>query len=125
MGRFRDAAAIAGGMTAALALAALSVTPGLTVRNKCNQDIVIAVHYRAASGWATTPFVSVAAGRSVDRVASSDNAIFYYYAESLSGGHKWAGDQNFRVDGKPYPMKKKELELDSQRNRFLLLLSCG
>lgn len=114
------------GLCAALcAQASLTVTPGLTVINVCGQEIAIAVRYKATSGWTTTSFVNVRAGGSRDRVASTNNSIIYFYAQSLSGKHKWAGDVNHKVDGQVYGMKKKQLELDSERNRYVLSLSCS
>jgi uncharacterized membrane protein len=122
----RASIAIVGCWTVAdSAYAGLTVNPGLSVRNDCGQEIAIAVHYKAGTGWATTSFVNIPARGTKERVASSTNSVFYYYAESLSGKHKWAGDKNFKVDGKVYGMKKKELTLDEQRNRFLLTLSCA
>jgi uncharacterized membrane protein len=104
--------------------ATLTVTPGLAVTNACNTEIAIAVHYKANTGWATTSFVSIPANRTKERVASSSNSIFYYYAESTSGKVRWSGDSNFPVEGKAYPMKKTQLEWDEDRNRYHLRLTC-
>lgn len=111
---------------AAPAGASLTVTPGLTVSNRCNKDIVIAVHYKDSRGnWTTTSFTSIRAGGQKERVASSDNSIFYYYAESTTGSPtRWSGDRDTKVEGKTYPMKEKKLNLDRDRNRFLLELTC-
>ncbi len=111
---------------AAPAGASLTVTPGLTVSNRCNKDIVIAVHYKDSRGnWTTTSFTSIRAGGKKERVASSDNSIFYYYAESTTGSPtRWFGDRDTKVEGKTYPMKEKKLNLDRERNRFLLELTC-
>lgn len=104
--------------------ASLTVTPGLTVTNTCNTDIAIAVHYKAGTGWSTTSFVSIPARKTKERVASSSNSIFYYYAESASGKYRWTGDKNFAVAGKVYPMKRTALDLDEDRNRYHLRLTC-
>ena len=118
-------AAIAGCLLPALAAnASMSVTPGLAVTNTCNTDIAIAVHYKANTGWTTTSFVNVPAKRTKERVASSSNSVFYYYAESPSGKYRWSGDHDFRVEGKAYPMKKTKLEWDDDRNRYHLRLTC-
>jgi hypothetical protein len=121
------------GLTAGLLLptlsahATLNVTPGLTVTNACGADIAIAVHSKGNAGWSTTPFYTIRARGSRERVVSSDNSIFYYYAESLSGNPRirWSGDKNFTVDGKVYPMKETRLNRDDDRNRYHLRLTCG
>lgn len=107
--------------------ASFTVTPGLTVHNKCHKDIVIAVRYRDGGGtWRTTPFNSIPARARRSRVVSSDNSIFYYYAESTSGKpSRWTGDHNVRVEGKVYPMRRKELDLDRDDNRYSLELTCS
>jgi len=118
-------AAIAGCLLPALtAHASMTVTPALAVTNACNTDIAIAVHYKANTGWTTTSFVTIPANRTRERVASSGNSIFYYYAESTSSRYRWSGDSDFRVEGKAYPMKKTKLERDDDRNRYHLRLSC-
>lgn len=120
------AAVIAGLLCPALsANATLTVTPGLTVTNACNTDIAIAVHYKGNTGWSTTRFVSIPAKKTKERLASSNNSIFYYYAESLSGKIRWAGDRTFTVEGKAYPMKRTQLSRDEERNRYHLRLTCG
>ena len=113
--------------SAVSAQAALTVTAGLTVTNACNRDIVIAVHYKGSGGgWITTPFVSIPANRTMDRVVSSDNSIFYYYAESQSDARvRWTGDNGFKVNGRVYPMKKAALNWDEGRNRYHLRLTCS
>ena len=107
--------------------ASLTVTPGLTVHNRCQKDIIIAVHYQDGRGkWTTTPFTSIRAGTQKNAVVSSDNTIFYYYAETTTGSPtRWSGKKNFTVEGKTYPMKEKKLDLDRERNRFYLELTCN
>jgi uncharacterized membrane protein len=119
-------AAVIAGLLALVvsANASLTVTPGLTVTNACDTDIAIAVHYKGNTGWSTTSFVSIPAKRTKERVVSSNNSIFYYYAESLSGKVRWSGDRNFAVEGKAYSMKKTSLDLDEDRNRYHLRLTC-
>ena len=118
-------AAIAGCLLPVLtANASMTVTPALAVTNTCNTDVAIAVHYKANAGWTTTSFVSIPAKKTKDRVASSSNSIFYYYAESVSGKYRWSGDHDFRVEGKAYPMKKTSLDWDEDRNRYHLRLTC-
>ena len=125
MNIFTKVTVIAGLLFPALsANATLTVTPGLTVTNACNTDIAIAVHYKGNTGWSTTRFVTIPANKTRERVASSDNSIFYYYAESLSGKIRWAGDRNFAVEGKAYPMKQTDLNWDEDRNRYHLRLTC-
>lgn len=104
--------------------ATMTVTPGLAVTNACNTDITIAVHYKGSTGWNTTSFVNIPARKTKERVASSSNSIFYYYAESVSGKIRWSGDRNFTVEGKAYPMKRMDLERDEDRNRYHLQLTC-
>ena len=104
--------------------ASMTVTPGLTVTNSCNTDIAIAVHYKGNTGWSTTSFVSIPAKQTKERVVSSSNSIFYYYAESQSGKIRWAGDRSFTVAGKAYPMKQTNLDRDEERNRYHLRLTC-
>jgi hypothetical protein len=108
------------------AAASLTVTPGLTVKNACNKDIVIAVHYRdSRRNWTTASFTSIRARQQKDRVVSSDNSVFYYYAESTTGKpSRWAGDRNFKVEGKVYPMRKATLNFDRPRNRYYLEITC-
>src|SRR5262245_42107145 len=125
--RIKRAVVMAGFLLwAAPAGASLTVTPGLTVSNRCNKDIVIAVYYKDSRGnWTTTSFTSIRAGGQKERVASSDNSIFYYYAESTTGSPtRWSGDRDTKIEGKTYPMKEKKLNLDRERNRFLLELTC-
>lgn len=111
-------------LPAVAANATQTITPGLTVTNACNADIAIAVHYKGNTGWSTTSFVTIPAGRTKERVASSSNSIFYYYAETLSGKIRWAGDSDFAVGGRAYPMKKTKLDRDEERNRYYLRLTC-
>jgi hypothetical protein len=108
------------------ASASLTVTPGLTVDNQCHKDIIIAVRYVDSRGnWATSPFTSIRAKARKNAVVSSNNSIFYYYAESTSGSpSRWSGDQKRRVEGKLYPMKEKSLDLDREGNRYYLKLTC-
>ena len=57
---------------------------------------------------------------------SSDNAIFYYYAESTTGKPtRWSGESHFKVDGKSYPMKRMRLDLDQKLQRYHLELTCN
>ena len=107
--------------------ASQTVTPGLTVTNQCHKDIVIAVHYKDSRGnWNTTPFTNIRARTLKNAVVSSDNTIFYYYAESTTGKPtRWSGESNFKVEGKSYPMKKLKLDLDEKRNRYHLELTCN
>jgi len=107
--------------------ASLTVTPGLTVHNRCHKDIIIAVHYKDSRGrWNTTPFTNIRARTQKEAVVSSDNSIFYYYAESTTGSPtRWSGDKNFTVEGKTYPMKERKIDLDRERNRFYLELTCN
>jgi uncharacterized membrane protein len=111
-------------LTAAAADASLTVTPGLAVTNACSTEIAIAVRYKANTGWSTTSFVSIPPGRTKERVASSSNSIFYYYAETTSGKVRWSGDRTVAVGGRDYPMKKTTLDLDDERNRYHLRLTC-
>ena len=106
--------------------ASQTVTPGVTVNNRCHKDIIFAIHYKDGRGiWNTSPFISIPARTQKNAVVSSDNAIFYYYAESTTGSpSRWSGERNFKVEGKTYPMKKAELDLDRQRKRFYLELTC-
>ncbi len=108
----------------AIAFASQTVTPGLTVHNKCPKDIVIAVHYKDSRGnWTTSPFINIRARQTRRAVVSSPNRVFYYYAESTSGRpSRWTGDKNFKVDGKVYPMKERTLEREN--NQYTLSLTC-
>ncbi|HEY5706811.1 MAG TPA: DUF1036 domain-containing protein [Terrimicrobiaceae bacterium] len=104
--------------------ASMTVTPGLTVRNNCAHQIIIAVHYKDSGGnWRTTSFISIPPQQQRNHVVSSNNSIFYYYAETTSPQKTvWRGDQNFNVDGKMYPMRKTSL--NKENNRFYLGLKC-
>jgi len=105
--------------------AALTVVPGLTVHNQCPYDLIIAVHYQGSGGhWATAPFATIRGKERKDSVISTDNSIIYYYAES-SSGVRWTGNHNFSVGGKTYPMKEARLNLDQERNRYYLGLTCN
>jgi uncharacterized membrane protein len=119
------AAMIAGPLlSAGSANAGMTVTPGLTVHNKCHQDVAVAVRYKASTGnWATTQFTTIRAGEQRNGVAYSNNSIFYYYAERNGG--VWSGDHDVRVGQKVYAMKKKYLDLDDQRNRYYIGLTCN
>jgi uncharacterized membrane protein len=121
--------AIAAGflLAPAAAHASLTVTPSLTVENRCHKDIIVAVHYKGSRGnWDTTSFVRIPARSPKQAVAYSNNSIFYYYAESTTGSGKtrWSGNRNTRVEGQIYPMKQVSLNFDRQRNRFYLGLNC-
>lgn len=109
--------------------ASLTVNPGLTVSNRCNRDIIIAVYYKDSRGsWATTSFTSIRARGQKERVASLalDNPTFYYYAESTTGSPiRWAGNREVKVEGESYSMKETRLNLDRDRNRYLLELTCS
>jgi hypothetical protein len=111
------------------ASASLTVNPGLTVSNQCNRDIIIAVYYKDSRGfWATTSFTSIPARKQKERVASLalGNPTFYYYAESTTGSHiRWTGNREVKVEGESYSMKETRLNLDRDRNRYLLELTCS
>jgi len=100
--------------------------PGLTVSNRCPKDIIIAVRYNDCRGnWTTMSFASIRARGQKERVASSDNSVFYDYAVSTPGSPtRWAGDREVKVEGTIYQMKGKKLILDRERNRYLLELTC-
>jgi uncharacterized membrane protein len=92
-------------LSPASARASLTVTPGLTVHNKCGQHISVAVRYKASSGhWSTTPFTGISAREQKNGIAYSNNSIFHYYAEGA--GRRWSGDHNVRVGQKLYPMRR-------------------
>jgi hypothetical protein len=119
-------AALFGGLmlAAAPAHAALTVVPGLTVHNKCPWDLAIAVRYKDVRGhWTTSGFTTVLARQRKERVISSDNSVFYYYAEN-SRGNRWSGNRNVQVEGKTYPMKETRLSFNRTRNSFTLGLIC-
>jgi uncharacterized membrane protein len=110
----------------ASANAGLTVTPGLTVNNLCHKDIIVAVHYKDSRGrWSTTPFTTIRARTQKNAVVSSDNGIFYFYAETTTDSPvRWTGERNITVQGKTYPMQEIKRNLDRQRNRYLLELTC-
>jgi hypothetical protein len=114
-------------LSPAPASASLTVTPGLTVSNRCNRDIIIAVYYKDSRGnWASTSFTSIRARGQKEDVASSNNSIFYYYAESTTGSPiRWAGNREVKVEGKSYSMIEARLNLDRERNRYFLELKCS
>jgi hypothetical protein len=104
-------------------LASLTVTPGLTVHNKCRYDVSVAVRYKDRGTWTTSPFTAIRAGQREERVVSSNNSVFYYYAEG--GRVRWSGDHSVNVGSKIYPMKETRLTFDRQRNRYYLGLTCN
>ena len=114
-------------LSSAPARASLTVTPGLTVSNRCNRDITIAVYYKNSRGsWTATSFTNIRARGQKEAVASSNNSIFYYYAESTTGSPvRWTGNREVKVEGKNYSMKEARLNLDQERNRYLLELTCN
>lgn len=119
------AVVVAGFLLPAIFVAAdMTVTPGLTIKNACNEDIIIAVHYKDIRGsWRTTSFISIPAGQQKNAVVSSNNSVFYFYAKSTTSNPiTWEGDRNFNVDGKLYPMIEKTLDRDRELNRFYLRL---
>ncbi len=124
----RMAIAIATGgllLVAGPVAASLTVTPGLTVHNQCARDVAIAVHYKDIRGsWKTSGFTTVRARERRHRVVSSDNSVFYYYAESRAG-NRWTGSRHFKVDGKAYPMREARLAFDRGSNSFTLELTCN
>jgi hypothetical protein len=112
-------------LAAAPAQASLTVVPGLTVHNKCPWDLAIAVRYKDVRGyWTTSGFTTVLARQRKERVISSDNSVFYYYAET-SRGTRWSGDRNVQVEGKTYPMKQTRLTFNRNSNSFTLGLVCN
>lgn len=120
------AAAIGGlVLAAAPAQATLTVVPGLTVHNRCPWDLAIAVRYKDFRGnWTTSGFTTVLARQRKERVISSDNSVFYYYAENSRGG-RWSGNRKIRVEGKDYLMKETRLSLNRNSNSFTLGLICN
>src|SRR5262245_64797118 len=64
-------------LPSAPARASLTVTPGLTVSNRCNRDITIAVHYKDRHGnWTTTSFTNIRARGQKETMAFS---IYYLF----------------------------------------------
>ncbi len=119
-------AALIGGLllAAAPAHATLTVVPGLTVHNKCPWDLAIAVRYKDSRGnWATSGFTTVLGRQRKERVISSNNSVFYYYAENSRGG-RWSGSRNVQVEGKTYLMKETRLSFNRNSNSFTLGLVC-
>jgi len=105
------------------ASASLTVVPSVYVHNRCPTSIVVALRYKSSHGdWRTTDFAGLN-GNDEKLLASSDNSIFYYYAETMrQPGTVWAGDRSYTVGGKQYLFRRKELEL--RNNRYTLVLSC-
>ena len=120
-----NAVVLAGFLLSSLpANASMSVTPGLTVHNKCHQDVALAVRYKASSGsWTTSPFTTIRGREQRNGVVYSNNSVFYYYAERNGG--IWSGTHNVRIGQKIYPMKAKHLDYDRQRNRYYIGLTCN
>jgi hypothetical protein len=104
--------------------ASLTVVPGVYVHNRCPDSIVVALRYKSVHGdWRTTDFAGIN-GNGEKLLASSDNSIFYYYAETMrKPGTVWAGDRSYTVEGKQYLFRRKELE--RRNNRYTLRLTCG
>lgn len=112
---------------APVAHASLTVTPGLTVANRCGKNIILAVRYKNSRGtWTTSSFVGINARNTKDNVVSTNNSIIYYYAESMDSANKtrWSGDHKVTIDGTVYHMKRKELTLNTDQNRYRLNLTC-
>ena len=103
--------------------ASLTVVPSVYVHNRCADSIVVALRYESSRGhWQTTNFVGLN-GNDRKRIASSDNGIFYYYAETMrKPGTVWAGDRAYTVGGKEYLFRRKQLE--RRDNKYTLVLSC-
>lgn len=122
------AALLAAALAPTAADASLTVTPALTVVNKCPKSIVIAVRYKASSGnWETTNFIGMNGGDRKERIVSTSNSVIYYYAETMSETNRtvWSGDHNVTVEGKTYAMKRQELAFNAEHNRFVMSLTCG
>ncbi|GGL42709.1 hypothetical protein [Caulobacter rhizosphaerae] len=106
--------------------ASLTVIPGLTVQNRCGKSIVFVARYQdVRRNWTTLSEIGLNGGDTKQHVAGMSSPVLYYYAESMDGGKtRWAGDQNVRVDGKVYPMKRETLALNTALNSYRLTLTC-
>jgi hypothetical protein len=82
----------------------------VTFKNKCYDDIYVAVHYKDMDGvWITKGWFKIAAYANAF-LFSTKNRNIYYTAESANGNHKWTGDdlyKSVRGSAKKYGFKKK------------------
>ncbi len=74
------------------------------IHNKCKYPIKIALHYRDKEGdWHTPGFFNFDPGEksylsTEDSKVYSNNGIFYLYAETHDGRHKWKGNKKFTIE---------------------------
>lgn len=90
-------------------------------RNNCSKPIRLMLRYKQLSGeWRTQGWYNFDGNEASYLNAEpgvrlrSNNSVFYYYAESTDGRTSvWSGDETREFNGESWPMKRKELTLDS------------
>ncbi|KZL48559.1 hypothetical protein A2T98_17350 [Nodularia spumigena CENA596] len=101
--------------------------------NRCRYPVKLAMRYRQPSGeWKTSGWWNFVAGRRAyltqnEVRISSNNSVFYYYAQITQGPHrnyKWSGNENRKFSGRTLPMKKTKLPIKSNGN-YELSISCN
>jgi hypothetical protein len=90
-------------------------------RNNCAKPVRLVLRYKQLSGeWRTQGWYNFDGNEASYLNAEpgvrlrSNNSVFYYYAESTDGRTSvWSGDESREFNGESWPMKRKDLTLDS------------
>ena len=79
----------------------------LFFKNKCTSIISLLLHYKNIDQeWITMGWYNIDPNKEV-YLGSTENGIYYYYAENKTG--KWEGNKNLTFKGKSYSFRKVDL----------------
>lgn len=110
----------------------------LIVRNDCGGPVEIVIHHRTAQGqWQTTGAYALEPGQGGRLATNASNGafvqsldgVFYYYAESADGQHRWAGDEanpdDKSVAGGDHLFRFRKVSLERNgEHSYALTLNC-
>lgn len=83
----------------------------LEFKNKCDEDISVALYYMEGDEWVTDGWWTIEPGETA-YLADTRNRIYYYYASSRN--HEWSGSYYQYLKGEKYGFKKVEIESGSK-----------
>lgn len=82
------------------------------IRNKCYKTLQVAVIFNDLEGdWSVRAWMQIAPGERV-YAARTQNASFYFYAESMDNQMKWSGDNYFTIQGGQFGFIQKYTNIE-------------